>query len=94
MLLIALIWDYMSAAAVFFFTAKTVELLVTFFLDGVLTASGIVWYVAAFVFAIWALIMFAHRKNIRRLINGTENKSKFKQLFQKKERGEGAEDNG
>ena len=76
--IVLFITKYMSAASLFLMLAQFIQLTTVFFLSEELVRSGLQWYCVMFVGIIAAVIFFAHRMNIARLIHGTENKMSFK----------------
>ena len=78
------IWDYMSVFALFFATSLLVKNIIAFCNDVAIVGAGAV---AAFIVAVavvWAVVIIAHRSNIKRLFSACENKTGIHKLFKKK----------
>ena len=85
-IIVVLFFDFMSLGAILFFTSQLTYSLIKFFGISALTASVDFWWIVGVLILIWAIIMWAHRANIKRLLTLSENRSNFKKLFNKRKR--------
>ena len=85
--ILLVIWDYMSVFALFFITSTLTKSIIAFATNAAIVVEcAVVAFVVAVV-VVGAVVVIAHRSNVKRLFTACENKTGIHKLFKKKKQG-------